>query len=49
MTIKVLNGETRSHVTEMPKEEKTDNGEVEETKDFKETEVVIPVPTLIKF
>ena len=33
----------------MPKEEKMDDGEVEEIKDFKETEVVIPVPALKKF
>ena len=41
MTIKVLK------FTEMPKEEKMD-GEVEEIKDFKETELVIPVPALNK-
>ena len=46
---KGIEWETRSHVTEMPKEEKLDDGEVEEIKDFKETEVVIPVPALNKF
>ena len=45
---KGIEWETRSHVTEMTKEEKIDDGEVEEIKDFKETEVVIPVPALNK-
>ena len=45
---KSIEWETRSQVTEMPKEEKMDHGEVEEIKDFKETEVVIPVPDLNK-
>ena len=47
---KGIEWETRSHVTEMPKEEKMDDAQVEEIKDFMETEVVIPVYLLlIKF
>ena len=46
---KAIEWETRSHITEIPKEEKMDDGEVEEIKDFKETEVVIVYLLLIKF